>query len=93
MTGVQTCALPISFFLAMLGSITRHCALRGYDLLISFQAIDGDWHLDYEDSGKADGMILLGYGDYQEYRWRLEQLGSEERRVGKEGRARWSPNH
>jgi DNA-binding LacI/PurR family transcriptional regulator len=62
------------FFLAMLGSITRHCALRGYDLLISFQAIDGDWHLDYEDSGKADGMILLGYGDYQEYRWRLEQL-------------------
>ena len=62
------------FFLAMLGSITRSCALRGYDLLISFQAIDGDWHLDYEDSGKADGMILLGYGDYQQYRWRLEQL-------------------
>ena len=62
------------FFVALLGSITRNCALRGYDLLVSFQQIDGDWHLNYEDSGKADGMILLGYGDYEDYRWRLEQL-------------------
>ena len=65
------------FFLTMLGSITRHCALRGYDLLISFQSMEGDWHLDYEDSGKADGMILLGYGNYEEYRWRLEQLSEK----------------
>src|SRR5579863_5539481 len=30
------------FFLAMLGSITRACAQRGYDLLISFQELSGN---------------------------------------------------
>jgi DNA-binding LacI/PurR family transcriptional regulator len=62
------------FFLSMLGSITRTCALRGYDLLISFQQLSGDWHVDYEDSRKADGLILLGYGDYHDYERRLGQL-------------------
>src|SRR5271166_6428714 len=62
------------FFLAMLGSITRASAQRGYDLLISFQELSGNWHVTYEDSKKADGIILLGYGDYVEYRSRLEQL-------------------
>ena len=62
------------FFLAMLGSITRACAQRGYDLLISFQQLSGNWHVDYEDSRKADGILLLGYGDYLEYRERLDQL-------------------
>ena len=32
------------------------------------------WHVDYEDSRKADGIILLGYGDYLEYRPKLEKL-------------------
>lgn len=62
------------FYLSMLGSITRTCAQRGYDLLISFQQLSGNWHVDYEDSRKADGIILLGYGNYLEYRPRLEQL-------------------
>ncbi|MDH5823804.1 LacI family DNA-binding transcriptional regulator [Luteimonas sp. RD2P54] len=62
------------FFLSMLGSITRACAQRGYDLLISFQQLSSDWHADYEDSHKADGIILLGYGDYLEARTRLQQL-------------------
>jgi DNA-binding LacI/PurR family transcriptional regulator len=62
------------FFLSMLGSITRTCAQRGYDLLISFQEMSSDWHRDYEDSHKADGLILLGYGDYELYHARLEQL-------------------
>jgi DNA-binding LacI/PurR family transcriptional regulator len=62
------------FYLSMLGSITRTCALKGYDLLISFQQLSGNWHVDYEDSRKADGIILLGYGDYLLYRPRLEQL-------------------
>ena len=48
------------FFLSMLGSITRSCAMRGYDLLVSFQQLSSDWHTDYEDSRKADGIILLG---------------------------------
>jgi DNA-binding LacI/PurR family transcriptional regulator len=62
------------FFLSMLGSIIRICAQRGYDLLISFQEPASNWHVTYEDSKKADGIILLGYGDYLEYRARLEQL-------------------
>jgi DNA-binding LacI/PurR family transcriptional regulator len=62
------------FFLSMLGSITRRCAQRGYDLLISFQQLSSNWHVDFEDSRKADGIILLGYGDYQIYRARLEAL-------------------
>ncbi|SEM98647.1 transcriptional regulator, LacI family [Sphingomonas gellani] len=62
------------FFLSMLGSILTTAARRGYDLLTSFQQLSADWHTDYEDSRKADGIILLGYGDYQAYRPRLEQL-------------------
>lgn len=62
------------FFLSMLGAITRQCALRGYDLLISFQQMHSDWHVDYQDSQRADGIILLGYGDYQLYRSKLEHL-------------------
>lgn len=62
------------FFLSMLGSIARTCALRGYDLLTSFQQLSSNWHVDYEDSHKADGIILLGYGDFELYRARLEAL-------------------
>jgi len=62
------------FFLSMLGSLTRASARQGYDLLISFQQLSNDWQQDYEDSRKADGIILLGYGDYEEYRPRLERL-------------------
>ena len=62
------------FFLAMLGSITRACADRGLDLLISFQKMEDDWHVRYQDSHRADGLILLGYGDYTLYRKRLDQL-------------------
>jgi DNA-binding LacI/PurR family transcriptional regulator len=62
------------FFLSMLGSITRASAQRGYDLLISFQQFSRDWHADYADSMKADGIILLGYGDYHESRERLQRL-------------------
>ncbi len=65
------------FYLSMLGSITRTCAQRGYDLLISFQQMSSNWHMDYEDSRKADGIILLGYGDYDEYRARLDRLAEQ----------------
>ena len=62
------------FFLAMLGSITRACARQGHDLLVSFQQLSDDWHADYEDSMKADGLILLGYGDYLAYESKLARL-------------------
>jgi len=62
------------FFFSMVGSITRACGQRGYDLLVSFQQSSQDWYADYEDSKKADGLILLGYGDAVIYRERLQQL-------------------
>lgn len=66
------------FFLSMLGSITRACSNRGYDLLVSFQQMKNDWHADFEDTRKADGIILLGYGDYLSYREKLIQLTEQE---------------
>ncbi|WP_239537780.1 LacI family DNA-binding transcriptional regulator [Dyella mobilis] len=65
------------FFLSMLGSITRACALRGYDLLISFQQLSYNWHADYADTKKADGLILLGYGDYLAYLDKLQNLADQ----------------
>ena len=62
------------FFLPMLGSVTRACARHGQDLLISFQQLSNDWHADYGDSHKADGLILLGYGDYLAYQGKLRKL-------------------
>ncbi|MBW6531001.1 LacI family DNA-binding transcriptional regulator [Sphingomonas citri] len=73
------------FFLSMLGSILKTCALRGYDLLTSFQQLSADWHVDYADSRKADGLILLGYGDWQLYRARVEQLVGQKTRFVRYG--------
>lgn len=65
------------FFLSMLGSITRASANAGYDLLISFQQLSDDWHAEYEDANKADGIIFLGYGDYSSYIKRISKLDKE----------------
>ncbi len=62
------------FFLSMLASITRASAARGYDLLVSFQQFSEDWHADYEDANRADGIIFLGYGDYVTYVEKLIHL-------------------
>ena len=62
------------FFLAMQSWITRVCSERGYDLLVSFQQMSHDWHAEYAESRKADGLILLGYGDYQTYSGKLDSL-------------------
>lgn len=62
------------FFISVMGSIIRASNNRGYDLLVSFQVLTEDWHADYEDCRKADGLILLGYGDYTDYRTKLLQL-------------------
>jgi DNA-binding LacI/PurR family transcriptional regulator len=62
------------FFLSMLGSITRAAAKRGYDLLISFQQLSDDWHADYEDTNRAGGIIFLGYGNYANFREKMERL-------------------
>ncbi len=62
------------FFLSILASITRAAAAAEQDLLVSFQQLSDDWQADYENTHKADGLILLGYGDYLEYRAKLERL-------------------
>ncbi|GAB2996435.1 LacI family DNA-binding transcriptional regulator [Psychrosphaera aestuarii] len=62
------------FFLSMLGSITKECGILGYDLLVSFQELDADWHSVFKDSNKADGLILLGYGNYLDYESKLHEL-------------------
>lgn len=62
------------FFLSMLGSITRASAKNGYDLLVSFQQLSDDWQAEYEDAHRADGLILLGYGDYLSYQEKLQSL-------------------
>jgi len=62
------------FFLSMLGYITRAAARLGYDVLISMQQLTDDWHVEYQASNRADGLILLGYGDYITYREKLAAL-------------------
>jgi DNA-binding LacI/PurR family transcriptional regulator len=66
------------FFLSMIGHIARAAARRSFDLLMSFQQLSEDWHTDYELSNRADGMILLGYGDYVMYAERLQHLADTE---------------
>jgi len=76
------------FFLAMLGAITRATANRGLDLLISFQKLEDDWHTRYQDSHRADGLILLGYGDYTLYTQRLNELVDHDTRFVRWGSVR-----
>ena len=64
------------FFLSMLDSITRSAARLGYDVLVSLQQLTDDWHIEYQASHRADGLILLGYGDFAEYREKLAALAA-----------------
>jgi DNA-binding LacI/PurR family transcriptional regulator len=66
------------FFLSLLGHITRAAARRGLDVLVSFQQLSDDWYTDYQLSNRADGIILLGYGDYLASEPRLQQLAEED---------------
>lgn len=61
-------------FISMLASITGATAAAGYDLLVSFQNLSDDWHVVFADGNKADGLILLGYGSYTDYEYKLAQL-------------------
>lgn len=67
-------ALINPFFLSMLGSLTTACAARDYDLLINLQQPGDDWYARYEVSHRADGLILLGYGDYRAAEPNLRRL-------------------
>ncbi|MEO0972275.1 MAG: substrate-binding domain-containing protein [Pseudomonadota bacterium] len=62
------------FFLSMLGSVTRAAASYSYAVLVSFQQLSDFWDASYEASNRADGIILLGYGDYLTYGEKLDAL-------------------
>lgn len=81
------------FFVAMLGSITRAAKRAGFDLLVSFQQLSDDWHKEYEDSHRADGLILLGYGDWEIYRERLIQLADQGTRFARWGSVEAARDH
>ena len=66
------------FFLSMLSNISRAANRHKFDLLVSFQQMSKDWHYEYEASNRADGIILLGYGDYISYTDKLAKLLSED---------------
>ena len=65
------------FFLSLLGHITHETARRNLDLLVSFQQLSEDWYTDYLLSKRADGIILLGYGDYLDSIPRLRHLADD----------------
>ena len=67
-------ALINPFYLSMLGSMVRKCAEAGYDLLMSLQQLSSDWHVDFAETHRADGIILLGYGNFLQSQHLLERL-------------------
>src|SRR5256885_10934061 len=81
-TGVQTCALPI------FRSRTGHPAWRRWGPYLSERAW-GTVREDYSSDGDAWAYLPHDHARSRAYRWNR----SEERRVGKEGRSRWSPYH
>jgi len=62
------------FLMSLLNNIVRSAANLGYDVLVSLQQFNDDWHIEYQASNRADGLILLGYGDYVQYREKLAAL-------------------
>lgn len=66
------------FFLSMLSNISRAANRKNFDLLVSFQQLHENWHYEYEVSNRADGIILLGYGDYIDFTDKLAKLLSED---------------
>ena len=57
------------FYFSLLGCIGASAAARGYDLLVSFQDIEGQLFGLYEDSRQADGLIVIG-SSQNEDAWR-----------------------
>src|SRR5256885_8310677 len=81
-TGVQTCALPISWMLiqTLSGSSGPSLPRAGERIEVSFAGLR-------DTRGAALDEHALAT------RYRLVTFRSEERRVGKECRSRWSPYH
>ena len=65
------------FFLSMLGNITRSAVAHKFDVLVSFHQLSDDWLSDYQTSNRADGIILLGYGEYGNIADKLQRLNEQ----------------
>src|SRR2546421_1130234 len=81
-TGVQTCALPILRMVHPLpvGTFAAGDAPSAALVLVELHDSEGEFH-------HAGGLVKDDHAS------RAEELRSEERRVGKECRSRWSPDH
>lgn len=55
------------FFLPLIGSILDYASEKGVDVLMSLQKPGADWGADYGFSRRADGIIFLGYRDFESY--------------------------
>ncbi len=62
------------FFLPLIGSILDYAAGKDVDVLMSLQKPDADWGADYGFSRRADGIIFLGYRDFESYKRKVEVL-------------------
>src|SRR5256885_8631673 len=80
-TGVQTCALPI--WVSLPDAWRRLAAVRAGHLY----AVDGAAYFNRPGPRVVDGLEILAELIHPEV------FRSEERRVGKECRSRWSPYH
>lgn len=50
------------FYLSLLGCIAASASNCGYSLIVSFQDAEGDLYGDFEESRRADGIIILSSG-------------------------------
>src|SRR3712207_6888952 len=80
-TGVQTCALPI---------LIRAALRVAADGLFVFPCKPSHLHADHNAWRLAGGEKAISASEFREM---VERTRSEERRVGKECRSRWSPYH
>src|SRR5256886_9829644 len=81
-TGVQTCALPILMFVRFASAyVVNGAETSGHDDIRRRET--HEHHLAREKIPEVDADILIT----------VAGLRSEERRVGKECRSRWSPYH
>ncbi|EGF91916.1 HTH-type transcriptional regulator degA [Asticcacaulis biprosthecium C19] len=66
---------PINpFFLPLIGQIMNYAGEKGVDVLMSLQKQSSDWGADYGFSRRADGIIFLGYRDFETYLQKIEAL-------------------
>src|SRR5256886_13594606 len=84
-TGVQTCALPICMFVRAI--VQNERTNRGLTTPSRRHGGALSTQLLYAYKVNWQSVLYVGYGDIRDV------TRSEERRVGKECRSRWSPYH